>query len=264
MLRKRFEMSFLIVVIFWISDRNTRYFWYHNNISKVQAKTYLSSPSVLLSPIVSSSTKFSKNRNAESSVANLSSISTWIPYATAILVAFIALCGVVYQSRRTTKIEKEKILAQVELERERIRFQDEINAVRAAQERQRQRKEMDAEAVLAAINRAMNIAERDQAYREALHADPRISRLQILDINHPLDVTNIFVRVRLHQETKPGYELDPALLAAEAQRDPNELFRASRVRLENRARSALDPAEAIRNYKRCVFKGDPGAGKTTL
>ncbi len=83
-------------------------------------------------------------------------------------------------------------------------------------------------------------------------------------MSHPLDVTNVYVRVQLHQESKPSYEVDQALLIAEAQRDPNELLRLSRLRLESRTSNALDPDEAIRKYKRCVIVGDPGAGKTTL
>lgn len=202
--------------------------------------------------------------NGNSNGIDLAGLGPLIAFAGVILASLIAFGGVIYQIRRNARIEREKLALQAELDRERIRYQDEINATRAAQERQRQRNEMDAEAALAAMERAKNIAERDQAYRDALKADPRISRLQILDMSHPLDVSNIFVRVRLHQETKPSYELDQNLLEAEALRDPNELLRVSSLYLDRRVSSALDPDEAIRLFKRCVFVGDPGAGKTTL
>ncbi len=74
----------------------------------------------------------------------------------------------------------------------------------------------------------------------------------------------MFVRVRLHEEPKPGYELDPLLRLAAERRDPNDMMQASHRYLESRSSSAIDPDAAIRRYKRCVFVGDPGAGKTTL
>jgi NACHT domain/HEAT repeats len=234
--------------------------------SPTRAEAYAFTPPLLkasLTPLPTL-TPNSQLIHGNSNGIDLSNFGPLIAFAGVILAALIAFGGVVYQSRRTARIEKEKLAVQVELERERIRFQDEINAARAAQERQRQRSEMDAQDVLAAMDRAKNITERDQAYRDSLKADPRIARLQILDMSHPLDVAKVFVRVRLHQETKPSYELDQNLLEAEALRDPNELLRVGSIHLEHRVSSALDPDEAIRTYKRCVFVGDPGAGKTTL
>ncbi|HYT41859.1 MAG TPA: NACHT domain-containing protein, partial [Methylomirabilota bacterium] len=83
-------------------------------------------------------------------------------------------------------------------------------------------------------------------------------------MSRPLNVINIYVRLRVHQEVKPHYQLAPSLVAAEMQRDPNILLRESQKYLENRFISALDPIEAIRAYTLCVIVGDPGAGKTTL
>ena len=62
---------------------------------------------------------------------------------------------------------------------------------------------MNAEATLAAMERATTRIERVKAYRDALRADPRIARLQILDMERPLEVTNIYVHLRLHKI--PGY-----------------------------------------------------------
>ena len=83
-------------------------------------------------------------------------------------------------------------------------------------------------------------------------------------MSRPLEVANIYVRLRIHQETKLSYVLDTSLQAAETRRDPNALLRIGQMRLESRVNSALDPDEAIRMYRRCVIVGDPGAGKTTL
>ena len=114
------------------------------------------------------------------------------------------------------------------------------------------------------MRRARTTKKRMKAYRDALHADRSISYLQILDMTRPLEVTNVYVQVRLDQETRPGYELSSHLLEAEAKADPNELIRAGRLQLESRASAAMDPDVAIHRYKHCVIVGDPGAGKSTL
>jgi GTPase SAR1 family protein len=179
---------------------------------------------------------------------------------TAIVAAFIALLGVllstgvtVYLARRTRQLEREK-----------IHLEDEVKAARDAKNRELQHQEAEAEATHAAMLRANTLAERVEEYRKAVQVDPRIARLQILDMNRPLAVTDIFIRLRLHQDTKPSYELDPALQAAEHQGDPNVLLRLSQLRLEKRSSTSLAPEEALRTYKHCVVVGDPGVGKTTL
>ncbi len=103
-----------------------------------------------------------------------------------------------------------------------------------------------------------------RAYRKFLLKDDRIAKLQILGMSEPLKVSSIYVPIRTHPDTSPGYKLDPELLEAEAQRDPNALIRAEQERLENRFRTASDPIEAIRTKRRCIILGDPGAGKTTF
>jgi len=184
----------------------------------------------------------------------------WIGFAGVVVVALIGFAVALYQSRRNSQLEKEKS----ELERERMRFQALIAEEQVEKERQRQRKEREEDDVHIRMQHAQNIDERAQAYREALQVDPRISQLQILDMSYPLSINSVFVRVRVHEEPQPGYELDPAFLALEAQRDPNEWFHASWKQIESRVSEAVDPEDAIRKHKRCVFVGDPGAGKTTL
>ena len=93
------------------------------------------------------------------------------------------------------------------------------------------------------------------AYRKALCADPHLSQLQILGMNHPMPVDQVFVRVRLHRETKPSYELDPILLKAEKQRDPNELLRVSRLSLVNQENTAIDPRRCYTNLSSLCGRG---------
>ncbi len=177
-----------------------------------------------------------------------------------ILAALIGGGFVVYQVRQNARLEREKL----ELDKERIRLQQEAEEARQAREREQHRKETEAEAAKRAMQQEQTQAERVQVYRAALRADPRIARLQILGMTQPLEITNIYVRVRVHQETRPGFDPDPALAAAEKQGDPNILLQAGLRRLEQLAGAALDPADAIRRHGRCVIVGDPGAGKTTL
>lgn len=103
-----------------------------------------------------------------------------------------------------------------------------------------------------------------EAYRKALHADPNIALIQVLNMSQPLKVTDIYVRIQLHQQTRSSYEIDPVLRNAATGNDPNELLKASRFRLEQRSITPITPEKALHDHKRCVILGDPGTGKTTL
>lgn len=187
-----------------------------------------------------------------------------------IIAALIALVGVllaaiiagvfgIIQMQRGARLQRDQAL-------EIARLQQELQEQSQAKERERQFSETDAANARATMKQAKNRDERVQAYRDALRTDPRIASLQILNMPQPLDMANVYVRLRVDKETRPSYRLDPDLLATggSGPSDPNILMQADRMRLESRAGSALDPDEAIRRYKHCVIVGDPGAGKTTL
>jgi predicted NACHT family NTPase len=181
-----------------------------------------------------------------------------------VLAALIGLAGVVvgaliagafalYQFRRNVKHDQEM-----------ARLQKELDLQYKIKEQEQQQEATKAEALRLKMLLDQTNSERARTYRQALHADPRISHLQILDMSRPLEVTSIYVRVRVHQDTRTGYELESTMRSAEALRDPNALLLAGFKHLEQRASSAIDPDEALRTYTRCVIVGDPGAGKTTL
>lgn len=99
---------------------------------------------------------------------------------------------------------------------------------------------------------------------EGLKQHPDISRIQILNMPRPLNLLDVYVPLRIHHESMLASVLDPALREAEETSDPNALFEIAQRSLEHRVDSALDPYEAIRQYRRCVIIGGPGTGKTTL
>jgi len=183
---------------------------------------------------------------------------------TSIVVALIGLGGVigagliagvftVYLANRSDRHAEQAAFLQRELDR---RLQQE--------ERTRQLHEESEEAARAAMLSARTRQERTAAYRRSLHADPRIARLQIIDMTWPLDIPEIYVQLRLHQETSSGFLVDVDLSAESEFHDPNMLLKRGQALLEQRATAALPPEHILQIYKRCVVVGDPGAGKSTL
>ena len=149
-------------------------------------------------------------------------------------------------------------------ELEKSRYEDWLVARREAQERERLRKVNARAAAQSIMKQAHTLAERDEAYRKALHADSSISQLQVLDMAHPMNVAEVYVRLSLHQETKLSYDGEQASILAVSQDDPNALLKARLAFIETRVQAAMTPEESLQKYSRCVVLGDPGAGKSTL
>ena len=194
-------------------------------------------------------------------------VAAIIGAATALVAALIAVVVAIYQTRQShkterenRKLEREKDEQQRHHDREIELFRRELDMQYREKEQERQREEAALHEMLIAQN---NVA-RAIAYRKALQVDPRISRLQILDMQRPLEMTNIYVRVRVHEDTATRYAIDPSLVAAAQRRDPDSFFQARHHYLEQRVGTAIDPDAAIHRWRHCVIVGDPGAGKTTL
>ncbi|MBV9707197.1 MAG: DUF1168 domain-containing protein, partial [Chloroflexi bacterium] len=200
---------------------------------------------ILLSPAATPTSASTPSAELDPAV-----IAAIIGLGGAILAALIAGGFVVYQQRKNAELQRlqhkqaqENAQLQHKQAQEIARLQQELQEQAQTKERERQRKEMNAADALAAMQHATTLAERVQAYRDSLRADPRIARLQILDMDRPLEVTTVYVRVRLHQESKVLYE-DLALLHEGSAGDPNAFFEARQLRLEQRATSALNPEDA--------------------
>ena len=177
----------------------------------------------------------------------------------AIITSFVAFGGLVYQTWRTHKMEREKDEMQKEHSVQLELFR------RALDERDREKEQEKhiEEAMQREMLMAQNNVTRAVAYRRALHVDPHISSIQILDMERPLEVANIYVHVHVHEDTIMLYHIDRTLAIASEQ-DPKSFLQAKHDYLEKRVVTAVDPDEAIRNHRCCVIVGDPGAGKTTL
>src|SRR6266704_5452552 len=115
--------------------------------------------------------------------------------------------------------------------------------------------------------RAVSDDERLSLYCEALLADPRITMLQILDMQRPLEVARVYAPLRISQERQRVY--DTPLSAEESTEttiadDPNVWIEEERQRRERSVEMIYDPEKAIHTFPRCVIMGGHGAGKTTL
>src|SRR5260221_1923739 len=128
------------------------------------------------------------------------------------------------------------------------------------QDGEEQRQETEAETAQAAEEPAQTIGERVAAYRRALQSDPRIARLHLLEMTRPLEVTDSYMPLRLHEDPRPGYDLEWIAQS----NDPHALLMAHQRQVERWASYPLIPEQALRMYKRCVIVGAPGTGKTTL
>src|SRR5258708_1826726 len=176
-------------------------------------------------------------------------ISAIITAVGALVVALIAAGCAIYQTRHSHQADRE-------LERLRHKLDK--------QDRQEEEEESRREAARHEMVKSQTDAARAIAYRKALHVDPQISHFQIFDMQHPLGIANIYVRVRVYEDPMMQYAIAPVLSTAAQQRDPDSFFQARHRYLEQRVSNSIAPDVAIRKYRRCVVVGDPGAGKTTL
>ncbi len=120
--------------------------------------------------------------------------------------------------------------------------------------------ETEAERAHADLPRAHTLAERVAAYRKALHSDPRIARLHLLEMTHPLELTDSYIPLRLYQDPRPGYDLEWVVQSDYR----HALMMAHRRPVERRTRIAFAPEHELCMYKHSVIVGAPGTGKTTL
>ncbi len=101
----------------------------------------------------------------------------------------------------------------------------------------------------------------DERYHKALLADSSLTKLQVLTMSSPLLISNIYVRLQVHEEIQQKYS---AHSRQEETKDPLTVAQQRERLLEGRFRMAMEPADALRKYNQSIIVGDPGAGKTTL
>src|SRR5947209_15612329 len=104
------------------------------------------------------------------------------------------------------------------------------------------------------------------SYCNMLLADPRITMLQIPDMQRPLEVARVYVQLRISEERQQGSNtpLSDENSTETRQDDPVAWIEEERQRRERRVEMIYDPEKAIHTFPRCVIMGGPGAGKTTL
>src|SRR5947209_12804691 len=104
------------------------------------------------------------------------------------------------------------------------------------------------------------------SYCNMLLADPRITMLQIPDMQRPLEVARVYVQLRISEERQQGYNtpVSDEESTETTEDDPNVWIEEERQRRERRVEGIYDPEKAIHTFPRCVIMGGPGVGKTTL
>jgi HEAT repeat protein len=99
------------------------------------------------------------------------------------------------------------------------------------------------------------------AYRQKLISG--LCNLQIFKMSSPLNLKEIYVKLRVRQEEKlpSAKEEERVSLAGD---EPTELLRLFQGRLAEQAATAMSPEEALSRFKKITVLGEPGAGKTMV
>jgi hypothetical protein len=92
------------------------------------------------------------------------------------------------------------------------------------------------------------------SYFNALLADPRITMLQILDMQRPFEVAQVYVQLRITEERQPGYEtpVSDEESTETTEDDPNVWIEEERQRRERRVEMIYDPEKAIHTFNSAV------------
>ncbi len=108
--------------------------------------------------------------------------------------------------------------------------------------------------------REQTVEKHVMVYRQKLTSG--LCNLQIFKMSSPLDLKEIYVKLRVRQEEKlPSKEEERVSLAGG---EPTELLRLFQGRLAQQAATAMSPEEALSRFKKITVLGEPGAGKTTI
>ncbi|GCF07791.1 NACHT domain-containing protein [Dictyobacter arantiisoli] len=99
-------------------------------------------------------------------------------------------------------------------------------------------------------------------YREKLLNDPGLNSMKMPGMSSPMQVSDLYVHVRLHKIQSRHSEKTSE--QPKGTQDPLTVMQQQQNRLEQSNNTAIEPAQALHHYQRCVVLGDSGSGKTTL
>ena len=112
------------------------------------------------------------------------------------------------------------------------------------------------------ILNAVSDDERLSLYCEALLADPYITMLPNLDMQHPIEVAQVYVPLCLSQERQLRYgtHANDEASTKSKEDDPDVWIEEERQR---RGEVIYDLEKALHTFHHCVITGGSGEGKTT-
>ncbi|HEY9798338.1 MAG TPA: NACHT domain-containing protein [Leptolyngbyaceae cyanobacterium] len=168
-----------------------------------------------------------------------STAGNWIMFAGALITVAITATVTWLVAKRSQK-------AQRELERDKPRLQHESQLELKAQEEAQREQAIEKQAI---------------AYRQKLISG--LCNLQIFKMSSPLNLEDVYVKLRVRQEEKLPYAKEEERVSL-AGGEPTELLRLFQGRLAQQAATAMSPEEALNQFKRITVLGEPGAGKTTI
>ncbi|MFF3329380.1 NACHT domain-containing protein [Streptomyces sp. NPDC002888] len=185
-----------------------------------------------------------------------------------VVVALIAGAVALWQTRRTRRLELDKM----QLEKEKIQLQlsadsrlkeQEWAHEQRVSERERRREAEDAERERSQVTEEL-AARRSGLVVEAAAYCARLvqelSTLRILDMSRPLRLDSLYVQVRVQEQQPLRFVREEELAQERAQDDTRREASPDTAT----AAHTYAPVDALQRYQRIVVVGDPGAGKTTM
>src|SRR6266702_4161581 len=113
---------------------------------------------------------------------------------------------------------------------------------------ERRSEEQKEKKTLLGIRSIKSRRKRIKVYKTSIQQDKRITCMQLLDMEHPLRIADVYIKLRLIPQSSVSYK-DPVVRALEEQRDSHTILDIVQHHLQQRTTSVFSPEESLRTYK---------------